>query len=396
MQTVATLVRKKFMSEMDLLRLRKALLACRLSADSTALVDHERPGHSSKLERLYELLADLLREPGRKIVLFSEWTGMLDRIEEGLRRRRVRWVRLDGSVPQKERQALVNGFFRDPACRLFLATNAGSVGLNLQVANTLVNVDLPWNPAVLEQRIGRVHRMGQTDPVQVFVLVTEETIEEKLLSTLAAKADLALAVLDPDSDVETIDVESGIESLRSKLEVLFSARPAAPLDASEKPDRDREVERHAARDRVAQAGGRAARSRPLLPRRAAPWRRGVASRDLPLRPRAQATRGLRRGGRSRKARAHGTSARPLGSGPHRPRARPPARRARLRPSSNRGNTRLGVARCAHGRLAAVRSYALAVSRRTPVRRSICRSDQPSWPSVSTCSSLQPRQCSSGG
>jgi len=69
-------------------------------------------------------------------------------------------VRLDGSVPQKRRQDLVNRFQKDGACRLFLTTNAGTTGVNLQAANTVVNVDLPWNPAVLEQRIARAHRMG--------------------------------------------------------------------------------------------------------------------------------------------------------------------------------------------------------------------------------------------
>ena len=81
---------------------------------------------------------------------------------------------------------------------MFLTTNAGSTGLNLQAANTVINVDLPWNPAVLEQRIARAHRMGQKNPVQVYLLVTEGTIEEKLLATLSAKPGLALAALDMD------------------------------------------------------------------------------------------------------------------------------------------------------------------------------------------------------
>ena len=96
-------------------------------------------------------------------------------------------------MPQKDRQALVNRFREDPNCRLFITTNAGSTGLNLQAANTVINVDLPWNPAVLEQRIARAHRMGQQQPVQVYVLVTEGTIEEGLLNTLSAKRDLAMA-----------------------------------------------------------------------------------------------------------------------------------------------------------------------------------------------------------
>jgi SNF2 family DNA or RNA helicase len=82
-------------------------------------------------------------------------------IEHQIKRFKLDFVRLDGSVPRKMRQQLVHQFQRDPACRLFLMTNAGSTGLNLQAANTVINVDLPWNPAVLEQRAARAHRMGQ-------------------------------------------------------------------------------------------------------------------------------------------------------------------------------------------------------------------------------------------
>ena len=134
-------------------------------------------------------------------------------------------MRLDGQVPQKDRQALVNRFREDPNCRLFITTNAGSTGLNLQAANTVINVDLPWNPAVLEQRIARAHRMGQQQPVQVYVLVTEQTIEEGLLNTLSAKKDLALAALDPDSDVTQVDLVAGMDELRGRLEVLLARIP---------------------------------------------------------------------------------------------------------------------------------------------------------------------------
>src|SRR5207249_6696275 len=145
----------------------------------------------------------------------------------------LRFVRLDGSVPQKLRQGLVHEFKNNPECRLLLTTNAGSTGLNLQAANTVINVDLPWNPAVLEQRIARAYRMGQEQPVQVFVLITGDTIEEKLLSTLSAKRDLALAALDPESDVDQVDLAGGIEELRRRLEVLLlGARAEAPSDES--------------------------------------------------------------------------------------------------------------------------------------------------------------------
>lgn len=253
MQTVAAVLRKRHISEMDLLRLRKALLGCRLAANSTALVDKRLPGHSSKLDRLEEILRELLREKDRKIVLFSEWTSMLDLIEARFPESTGRFVRLDGRVPQRKRQALVDSFSTDADRSLFLTTNAGSTGLNLQAADTVINVDLPWNPALLEQRIARVHRMGQKRLVQVFVLVSEETLEEQLLGTLAAKHELAQAVLDPDSDVEAVDLTSNVEELRGRLEVLIGARPEAAATSRESTRRERETE--VRRERIATAGG---------------------------------------------------------------------------------------------------------------------------------------------
>ena len=79
-------------------------------------------------------------------------------------------------------------FQTDPACKVFLSTDAGGTGLNLQTADTVVNLELPWNPAVLEQRIARVHRMGQSRPVRVVNFVTRGTIEEKVLRTNRSQA----------------------------------------------------------------------------------------------------------------------------------------------------------------------------------------------------------------
>ncbi|HVX59478.1 MAG TPA: DEAD/DEAH box helicase [Pirellulales bacterium] len=257
MQVVASITSKKFISEMDLLRLQKALLMCRMAADGTFLVDKQKPGYSTKLAYLDDLFERLFEEEGRKVVLFSEWTTMLDLITEQLKKRKLDFVRLDGGVPQKQRQALVHQFQTDPNCKLFLTTNAGSVGLNLQAANTVVNVDLPWNPAVLEQRIARAHRMGQKQEVQVFVLVTEETLEENLLATIAAKKDLALAALDVESEIDQVDFASGMEELKSRLEVLLGARPEAPVDESVKQAAEASTRTGDAshRDRVAAAGG---------------------------------------------------------------------------------------------------------------------------------------------
>ncbi len=255
-QIVQTIINKKFLSEMDLLRLQKALLMCRMGADSTFLVDKQPPGYSSKLEELGRLLDRLKDEQDRKIVLFSEWTTMLDLIEPLLEERRIGSVRLDGSVPQKKRQALIHQFQNDADCMLFMTTNAGATGLNLQAANTVINVDLPWNPAVLEQRIGRAHRMGQKRPVHVFVLITTETLEENLLATLSAKHELSLAVLDPEADATEVDLTTGIEELRRRMEVLLGARPEAAEDESMKNEVEKETAALAKKEKIAAAGGK--------------------------------------------------------------------------------------------------------------------------------------------
>ncbi|MBY0528274.1 MAG: DEAD/DEAH box helicase family protein [Gemmataceae bacterium] len=257
MQIVASITHKKFITEMDLLRLQKALLMCRMLADSTFLADKLPPGYSSKLARLDELLEQLFEEPGRKVVLFSEWTTMLDLIEPLIRKRGVEFVRLDGSVPQKQREELVHRFQTKPACAMFLTTNAGSVGLNLQAANTVINVDLPWNPAVLEQRIARAHRMGQTQSVQVFVLVTEQTIEENLLATIAAKKELALAALDVESDIEEVQLQSGLQELKSRLEILLGSVPESPKHEAQRERVEQSIQEDvdARRERIGAAGG---------------------------------------------------------------------------------------------------------------------------------------------
>jgi superfamily II DNA/RNA helicase len=226
-----------------------------MAANSTFLVDKVPPGYSSKLAEFDQLIDQLTEEKDRKIVLFSEWTTMLNLIEPLLAKRKLNYVRLDGSIPQQKRQGLISHFQKEPSCKLFITTNAGATGLNLQAANTVINVDLPWNPAVLEQRISRVHRMGQKRPVQAYLLVTEETLEEKLLGTLSAKHDLAMAALDPDSRVKSVDLAAGIDELKRRLEILLGAKPDAALDESQKTEVEREAEKRLKKEKIAAAGG---------------------------------------------------------------------------------------------------------------------------------------------
>lgn len=212
------------------------------------LAECSKTGYSSRL--------------GRKFIMIL--TSLLDLIEPLLEERRIGYVRLDGSVPQKKRQALIHQFQNDTDCMLFRSTNAGATDLNLQAANTVINVDLPWNPAVLEQRIGRAHRMGQKSPVHVTLLVTSETLEENLLANLSAKHELSLAVLDPEADATAVDLTTGIEELKRRMEILLGARPEAAEDESMKIEVEKETAVPAKKEKIAAAGGKMVSAAPAL------------------------------------------------------------------------------------------------------------------------------------
>ena len=185
-----------FLSDVDQRRLQCALQNMRMSCNSTWLLDHETDfGH--KADELMTLLEELFEQPEAKAVVFSQWLGTHEVLMRRLRARGWGHVLFHGGVPGDKRGALVDRFAGDPGCRLFLSTDAGGVGLNLQhAAATVVNMDLPWNPAKLEQRIGRVHRMGQRRGVQVINLVAQGSIEEGMLGVLAFKKSLFSGVLD--------------------------------------------------------------------------------------------------------------------------------------------------------------------------------------------------------
>ncbi len=219
--TLARLLGKSFLTDSD----RKRILAClanlRLICDSTFLFD-KTTHHSPKLDEFAELVPELLgdltsrdrkgaenedrsltvaaRPEGHKLVVFSQWETMLNLAAEVLDTLNVKYALLHGGMSGKDRKAVMEEFKTDPDCRVFLSTDAGGVGLNLQVADTVVNLELPWNPAVLEQRIARVHRLGQERPVRVINLVTRGTVEEKVLKTLESKQALFDGVFDGDED----------------------------------------------------------------------------------------------------------------------------------------------------------------------------------------------------
>ena len=190
--------RMKFLSDQDQRRLTCALQNMRMSCNSTYLLDQESD-HGVKADELVELFEGLFVQPDAKAVVFSQWTRTHAIIIRRLETRGIGYVSFHGGVPSEQRPALIERFRNDPDCRVFLSTDAGSTGLNLQHASTLVNMDLPWNPAVLEQRVARIHRMGQKHPVQIINYVSKGTIEEGMLSVHAFKRSLSAGILDGGS-----------------------------------------------------------------------------------------------------------------------------------------------------------------------------------------------------
>ena len=189
--------RTKFISDTDQRRMTCALQNMRMSCNSTYLLDQETD-HGVKADELAALFDNLFAEPEAKAVVFSQWTRTHD-IVIRLEARGLGYVSFHGGVPSEKRPALVERFRDDPTCRVFLSTDAGSTGLNLQHASTLINMDLPWNPAILEQRIARINRTGQKHPVRVINFVAKGTIEEGMLSVLAFKRSLSAGILDGGS-----------------------------------------------------------------------------------------------------------------------------------------------------------------------------------------------------
>ena len=185
----------KFLSDKDQRRLTCALQNMRMSCNSTYLLDQETD-HGVKADELAALFDGLFEQPDAKAVVFSQWTRTHDIVIRRLETRGIGYVSFHGGIPSEKRPALVERFRDDPECRVFLSSDAGATGLNLQHASTLVNMDLPWNPALLEQRIARIHRMGQKRPVQIVNFVAKGTIEEGMLSVLAFKRSLSAGILD--------------------------------------------------------------------------------------------------------------------------------------------------------------------------------------------------------
>ncbi|MDE6853761.1 MAG: DEAD/DEAH box helicase [Muribaculaceae bacterium] len=215
--------RSGFLSEKERKRLLLLLSRMRMVCDSTYVLDQKSRFDTKPGEALQLIIS--MAENGGKAVVFSQWERMTRILTEELDRAGIGYEYLHGGVASSKRRTLAENFTRDADTRVFVSTDAGATGLNLQAASLVINLDLPWNPAVLEQRISRVYRIGQNCPVQVINMVAAGTIEERMLATLDFKSDLLAGILDGGDSQITLD-----DSKLDRLSEVFGDDDAERTD----------------------------------------------------------------------------------------------------------------------------------------------------------------------
>jgi SNF2 family DNA or RNA helicase len=215
-QLVLKWQRMRFLSESDRRRLLLMLNQMRMVCDSTYILD-QKTRFDTKIDELMNVLNEVFENGDEKVVVFSQWERMTRLVGAELDKINIRYEYLHGGIPSAKRKDLIDNFTDIPESRVFLTTDAGSTGLNLQAASLIINLDLPWNPAVLEQRIARIHRMGQKSNIQVINFVSLGTIEENMLTTLNFKSSMFEGVLDDGADTILLE-ESKFNKLMHTVE----------------------------------------------------------------------------------------------------------------------------------------------------------------------------------
>lgn len=163
------------------------------------LILEKYKGENAKLEACIELVTRAI-EGGHKILLFSQFTSMLDRIGEELKRAKIDYYRIDGSVKKEDRMEMVEQFQapQNQVAVFCISLKAGGTGLNLTAADIVIHYDPWWNKAAQNQATDRAHRIGQKRAINVYQLIAEDTIEQKICELQQAKYDLAEEVLSGD------------------------------------------------------------------------------------------------------------------------------------------------------------------------------------------------------
>lgn len=179
-----------------LLKLRQTCCDPKLLSIESAKAAH---GHSAKLKLLMDMLPNMVEE-GRKIILFSQFTSMIDIIKQELDKLKIKYVTLTGST--KDRKTPINHFQNGDNPIIIISLKAGGVGLNLTAADTVIHYDPWWNPAVENQATDRAHRIGQDKPVFVYKLITEGTVEETIIDMQNKKKDIVEGLLSENQNTK--------------------------------------------------------------------------------------------------------------------------------------------------------------------------------------------------
>ncbi len=249
---IAAILKHRPLTKQEAERLQILLACMRMVCDTPYILDPECRD-CPKLDELENILDELLSDPTVKVIVFSEWVRMLDLVRELFDAKNIGYAQHTGRIPQQKRRMEINRFKKDAACRVFLSSESGGTGLNLQAASVVINLDLPWNPARLEQRIARAWRKHQPRSVRVLNLVAENTIEHNMLGKLAYKTALADSVLDGAEFKPPKTSETGRRSFAERVSALLSGEPASEADTVRVPEMktitpdERLVQRHAKR-----------------------------------------------------------------------------------------------------------------------------------------------------
>ncbi len=174
-------------------------------------------------------------DQGRKIVVFSQWRRMLTlaqwAVSDLLGDSGLRSGFFTGAEGQRRRTQNIVEFHDDPTFRILFTSDAGGVGLNLQhAANCVINIELPWNPAVLEQRIGRIYRIGQKLPIDVYNLVCEQGIESRIAALVGSKQAFFKGLFDGESDSVQFEQSS---NFLAKVQKLYEPEAIEPVAATD-------------------------------------------------------------------------------------------------------------------------------------------------------------------
>lgn len=206
-----------FLSEEERQKLLISLNCMRMVSDSTYILN-PKTNFGNKIGELKSLIGEITEDPGNKIVIFSQWKKMFDLLIPEIDKAGLPYVYLNGEVPAGQRKTIIERFQSDHALKIFLSTDAGGVGVNLQSANILINIDLPWNPAVLEQRIGRIYRLGQKKHIQVYNFISEGSIEHRILHLLDFKKSVFTGVIDEGGE-DRVMLEGFLQSVKAMLDI---------------------------------------------------------------------------------------------------------------------------------------------------------------------------------